>query len=91
LPNQGRGGWVPFEAYDSKLKEIFVSNPDINAWEVYFDRRWALHGETLSCSVSNLPSGPASMALINPDGQTYSFEYAIVQWPAWFLFPDSFN
>ncbi len=35
-------------------------------------------GETLSCSVPNLPSGPTSMALINPDDQTYSFEYAIV-------------
>ncbi len=34
--------------------------------------------ETLSCAVPNLPSGPASMSLANPDGQTYAFEYAFM-------------
>jgi hypothetical protein len=34
--------------------------------------------ETLSCAVPALRSGAASMALNNPDGQTYSFENALV-------------
>src|SRR5580692_7421079 len=33
--------------------------------------------ETLSCAVPALRSGAASMALNNPDGQTYSFENAL--------------
>ncbi len=32
--------------------------------------------ETISCTVPNLPSGPVSMTLNNPDGQSYSFENA---------------
>src|SRR5216684_2524127 len=35
LPNQDGGAWIPYEAYDPALKELFVSNPDINAVEVY--------------------------------------------------------
>jgi archaellum component FlaF (FlaF/FlaG flagellin family) len=35
LPNQDGGALVPSEAYDPALKELFVSNPDINAVEVY--------------------------------------------------------
>jgi hypothetical protein len=34
--------------------------------------------ETLSCTVPTLPSGPASIVLSNPDGQSYSFENAFV-------------
>lgn len=34
--------------------------------------------ETLSCAVPALKSGAASMSLSNPDGQTYSFENALV-------------
>lgn len=34
--------------------------------------------ETLSCTVPTLPTGSASIALTNPDGQTYSFENAFV-------------
>ncbi|MGA7553174.1 MAG: IPT/TIG domain-containing protein [Candidatus Acidiferrales bacterium] len=34
--------------------------------------------EALSCVVPSLPPGPVSMALSNPDGQTYAFEYALV-------------
>lgn len=33
--------------------------------------------ETLTCAVPTLKSGPAAIALSNPDGQTYSFENAI--------------
>ena len=32
--------------------------------------------ETLTCTVPNLPSGPVSMTLTNPDGQIYSIENA---------------
>jgi hypothetical protein len=35
LPNQDGGGVVPAEAYDSVLKQVFVSNPDVNGVEVY--------------------------------------------------------
>jgi hypothetical protein len=34
--------------------------------------------ETLSCTVPNLLAGPTAMSLTNPDGQTYSFEIALV-------------
>ena len=34
--------------------------------------------QTLSCTVPTLSSGTAAMSLSNPDGQTYSFENAIV-------------
>jgi len=35
LPNQDGGAWIPYGAYDQVLKELFVSNPAINAVEVY--------------------------------------------------------
>ena len=34
--------------------------------------------ETLSCTVPNLTAGAAAISLTNPDGQTYSFENALV-------------
>jgi hypothetical protein len=34
--------------------------------------------QTLSCAVPTLGSGSASISLSNPDGQTYSFENALV-------------
>jgi hypothetical protein len=34
--------------------------------------------ETLSCTVPNLTAGATAISLTNPDGQTYSFENAIV-------------
>jgi hypothetical protein len=37
-----------------------------------------IDSETLSCTVPTLPTGSASIALTNPDGQTYSFENAFV-------------
>jgi len=37
-----------------------------------------VNSETLSCTVPRLPSGSASIALTNPDGQTYSVENAFV-------------
>jgi len=36
-----------------------------------------LDTETLTCTVPSLKSGPAAIALSNPDGQTYSYENAI--------------
>ncbi|HEV2222716.1 MAG TPA: IPT/TIG domain-containing protein [Candidatus Acidoferrales bacterium] len=35
LPNQGTGAPVPDEAYDFATKQVFVSDPDVNAVEVY--------------------------------------------------------
>ncbi|HLW83494.1 MAG TPA: IPT/TIG domain-containing protein [Candidatus Acidoferrales bacterium] len=35
LPNQGIGAAVPDEAYDFATKQVFVSDPDVNAVEVY--------------------------------------------------------
>lgn len=35
LPNWDGGTFVPDEAYDPTLKEVFVSDPDVNAIEVY--------------------------------------------------------
>ena len=35
LPNQGTGAPIPSAAYDSATKEVFFSNPDMNAVEVY--------------------------------------------------------
>lgn len=35
LPNQGIGAPVPDEAYDFATKQVFVSDPDVNAVEVY--------------------------------------------------------
>lgn len=35
LPNQDGGAWVPHVIYDATLKELFVSNPDINTVEAY--------------------------------------------------------
>jgi hypothetical protein len=37
-----------------------------------------VNAETLSCAVPALGAGAASMSLSNPDGQTYSFENALV-------------
>jgi IPT/TIG domain len=34
--------------------------------------------ETLSCAVPNLPAGPVTVSLSNPDGQAYSYDYAFV-------------
>jgi hypothetical protein len=34
--------------------------------------------ETLSCTVPNLVAGATAISLTNPDGQTYSFENALV-------------
>jgi hypothetical protein len=42
LPNQDGGTWIPYETYDPALKELFVSNPDLNTVEVYstVDGHW---------------------------------------------------
>lgn len=42
LPNQDGGAWIPYEAYDPALKQVFASNPDVNAVEVYstVDGHW---------------------------------------------------
>jgi len=37
-----------------------------------------LDGSALQCVVPNLDAGPAPMSLTNPDGQTYSFENALI-------------
>jgi hypothetical protein len=37
-----------------------------------------VNSETLSCTVPNLTTGATSISLTNPDGQTYSFENALV-------------
>jgi hypothetical protein len=37
-----------------------------------------IDSERLSCMVPMLPSGSASIALTNPDGQAYSFENAFI-------------
>jgi len=37
-----------------------------------------VNGETLSCTVPNLVAAATAISLTNPDGQTYSFENALV-------------
>ena len=62
LPNQDGGAWSPFEIYDPALKELFVSNPDLNTIEVYstVDGHYVGH--------ISVP-GPAGLSLLPDDSK----------------------
>jgi hypothetical protein len=62
LPNQDGGASIPSEVYDPALKELFISNPDINAVEVYstVDSHWV--------GAISVP-GPAGLSFVPGGGQ----------------------
>jgi hypothetical protein len=62
LPNQDGGSAIPSEVYDPALKELFISNPDINAVEVYstVDAHWV--------GAISVP-GPAGLSFVPGYGQ----------------------
>jgi len=62
LPNQDGGSAIPAEVYDPALKELFISNPDINAVEVYSTV------DAHSVGAISVP-GPAGLSFVPGDGQ----------------------